>query len=66
MTIKKLSASVMILAFSLCQIPLGAFAFSYPDGEVEHMQATKHSKIDLVKINLHMYIQLKITLVLLQ
>lgn len=50
MTIKKLSASVMILAFSLCQIPLGAFAFSCPDGEVEHMQATKHSKIDLVKI----------------
>ena len=50
MTIKKFIASSMILAFTMCQISTSAMAYSFSDGEVEHMQATQNSKIDLVKI----------------
>ena len=50
MTIKKFLASTILLTFSFSQFALTAMAYNCPDGEVEHMQAVKNSKIDLVKI----------------
>ncbi len=50
MNFKKFCASSLIIGFSLCQVPLSAFAFATADGEVEHIQPLKNSKIDLVKI----------------
>lgn len=50
MTIKKFSASALLLAFSLCQISQISLAYTYDDADVEHLQAVENSKINLVKI----------------
>ncbi len=47
MTVRKISAATLLLAYSFCQISASAIGY---DGDVEHLQVDKHSKINLVKI----------------
>ena len=47
---KKLLSALVITSFLSLSVPMGAFAYSTDDSEIEHMQVTKNSKVDLVKI----------------
>ena len=47
---KKIFATTLLSIMILSNVQLGAMAFDYTDNDVEHLQVTKNSKINIVKV----------------